>query len=140
LPFKPAPTDEALAVRRGLTQFVPKQKANATYNSLRAQFCDRGYFAQALRKAPFLMWRAILEPALLFASPFAAYTIYLVLRRNYPFAMEHWTKSAVSTLTLAGLAIAVTGMIAFGIFAPRHVGAYVPAHIENGKLVPGRLQ
>src|SRR5205807_9845356 len=61
--------------------------------------CDRGYFAQALREALFLMWRAILEPALLFASPFAAYTIYLVLRRNYPFAMEHWTKSAVSTLT-----------------------------------------
>jgi len=86
------------------------------------------------------MWRAILEPALLFASPFAAYTIYLVLRRNYPFTMEHWTKSAVSTLTLAGLAIAVAGMIAFGIFAPRHAGAYVPAHIENGKLVPGRLQ
>ncbi|HEY4848055.1 MAG TPA: DUF6111 family protein [Methylocella sp.] len=86
------------------------------------------------------MWRAILEPALLFASPFAAYTIYLVLRRNYPFAMEHWTKGAVSTLTLAGLAIAVTGMIAFGIFAPRHEGAYVPAHIENGKLVPGRMQ
>jgi Family of unknown function (DUF6111) len=101
---------------------------------------DRGYFAQSLRKALFLMWRAILEPALLFASPFAAYTIYLVLRRNYPFAMEHWTKSAVSTLTLVGLAIAITGMIAFGIFAPRHKGAYVPAHIENGKLVPGRLQ
>jgi hypothetical protein len=31
-------------------------------------------------------------------------------------------------------------MIAFGIFAPRHAGAYVPAHIENGKLVPGRMQ
>ena len=40
----------------------------------------------------------------------------------------------------SGLAIAVTGMIAFGIFAPRHAGAYVPAHIENGKLVPGRMQ
>jgi hypothetical protein len=86
------------------------------------------------------MWRAILEPALLFVSPFAAYTVYLVLRRNYPFAMEHWTKSAVSTLTLAGLVFAVTGMIAFGVFAPRHVGAYVPAHIENGKLVPGHMQ
>ncbi|MGH6862698.1 MAG: DUF6111 family protein [Methylocella sp.] len=86
------------------------------------------------------MWRAILEPALLFASPFAAYTIYLVLRQNDPFVTEHWTKGAVSTLTLAGLAIAVAGMIAFGIFAPRHEGAYVPAHIENGKLVPGRMQ
>ncbi|MGH6830612.1 MAG: DUF6111 family protein [Methylocella sp.] len=86
------------------------------------------------------MWRAILEPALLFALPFAVYTIYLVLRQSYPFAMEHWTKGAVSTLTLAGLVIAVTGMIAFGIFAPRHVGGYVPAHIENGKIVPGRMK
>ena len=86
------------------------------------------------------MWRAILEPAVLFASPFAVYTIYLVLRRNYPFAMEHWSKSAVSTLALTGLAIVVAGMIAYGIFAPRHAGAYVPAHIENGKLVPGRMK
>ncbi len=37
-------------------------------------------------------------------------------------------------------AIAVAGMLTFGIFAVRHEGAYVPAHIENGKLVPGRLQ
>ena len=86
------------------------------------------------------MWRAVLDPLVLFASPFAAYAIYLVLRRKYPFTIEHWTKGAVSTLTLAGLAIAVTGMLAFGIFAPRHEGAYIPAHIENGLLVPGLLQ
>lgn len=86
------------------------------------------------------MWRAILEPALLFASPFAAYAIYLALRRTTPFAGRHWTQGAVSSLTLAGLAIAVTGMLAFGIFAERHQGAYAPAHIEDGKLVPGRLQ
>ncbi len=86
------------------------------------------------------MWRAILEPALLFALPFLAYAVYLVARRNYPFALEHWSKSAVSTLTLAGLFAALGGMLAFGIFAPRHEGAYVPAHIEGGKIVPGRIQ
>lgn len=86
------------------------------------------------------MWRAILEPLLLFASPFAVFAIYLVLRRKYPFTVEHWTKGAVSSLTLAGLAVAVLGMLTFGIFAPRHEGAYIPAHIENGRLVPGRLQ
>lgn len=86
------------------------------------------------------MWRVILEPALLFGSPFVAYAIYLVLRRKYPFTVEHWTHGAVSTLALAGLLIAVTGMLAFGIFAERHKGAYTPAHIENGKLAPGRLQ
>ncbi|WP_026608354.1 DUF6111 family protein [Methylocapsa acidiphila] len=86
------------------------------------------------------MWRIMLEPALLFVSPFVAYVIYLALRRNYPFAVDHWTQSAVASLFLAGLAIAAAGMIAFGVFAVRHEGAYVPAHIENGRLVPGRLQ
>ncbi|WOJ90176.1 DUF6111 family protein [Methylocapsa polymorpha] len=86
------------------------------------------------------MWRIMLEPALLFASPFVVYLIYLALRRTYPFAVDHWTHSAVSSLALAGLVIAVAGMLAFGIFAVRHEGAYVPAHIENGRLVPGRLQ
>ncbi|SFK11239.1 DUF6111 family protein [Methylocapsa palsarum] len=86
------------------------------------------------------MWRVLLEPALLFGSPFAAYAVYLALRRTYPFALDHWTRGAVSTLTLAGLIIAATGMLAFGIFAERHQGAYAPAHIENGTLVPGRLQ
>ncbi|MCI0735417.1 MAG: hypothetical protein L0Y50_03955, partial [Beijerinckiaceae bacterium] len=31
---------------------------------------DRGHTAQPLRKALFLMWRALIEPVLLFASPF----------------------------------------------------------------------
>ncbi len=86
------------------------------------------------------MWRILLEPALLFASPFAVYMIYLALRRTYPFTVDHWTHGVASTLALAGLATAAAGMLAFGFFAVRHEGAYVPAHIENGKLVPGRLQ
>ncbi len=86
------------------------------------------------------MWRAILEPAVLFAVPFLAYAVYLAWRRNYPLALEHWPNSAISTLTLAGLALAVGGMLAIGLFAPRHEGPYVPAHIEGGKVVPGRIQ
>jgi hypothetical protein len=86
------------------------------------------------------MWRAILEPVLLFSSPFIVYALYLILRRNYPLAMKHWSKTAISALTLAGLAIAAGGMLTFGILAPRHKGAYVPAHIEDGKLVPGHMQ
>jgi hypothetical protein len=86
------------------------------------------------------MWRAILEPLLLFASPFLVYAVYLAARHSYPLTLEHWSKSAVSTLTLAGLLLALGGMVAFGLFAPRHEGAYVPAHIEGGKIVPGRIQ
>ncbi|HXW72543.1 MAG TPA: DUF6111 family protein [Methylocella sp.] len=86
------------------------------------------------------MWRAVLDPILLLSSPFAAYAVFLFIRNKYPFRVEHWKKGAVSTLTLAGLAIAASGMLAFGLLAPRHKGAYVPAHIENGRLVPGHLQ
>ena len=86
------------------------------------------------------MWRAVLEPALFFLSPFVAYAAVLVLRRHGPFAGEAWGRGTVSTLTLLGLAAAVLGMVFFGVTAERHSGAYVPAHIENGRLVPGKLE
>ncbi|WP_395666044.1 DUF6111 family protein [Methylocella sp.] len=86
------------------------------------------------------MWRAVLQTALLFLAPFAAYAGFLALRRRYPFEIDHWTKSAVSTLVLIGLAVAVAGTLLLGVFAERRQGAYVPAHVEDGRLVPGRLQ
>ncbi len=86
------------------------------------------------------MLRAFLEPALLFGSPFAAYAIYLALRLRYPFEVAYWTQSAVATLVLVGLAIAVAGVFTIGVFAKRGQGAYVPAHVENGQIVPGRIQ
>ncbi|HYP58646.1 MAG TPA: DUF6111 family protein [Beijerinckia sp.] len=86
------------------------------------------------------MWRIIVQPALLFISPFVAYTIYLTLRRTHPFVVDHWTHGTLSSLALAGLVIAALGMFAFGIFAERHEGAYVPAHIEHGRIVPGKMQ
>lgn len=86
------------------------------------------------------MWRALLEPLLLFASPFILYAFYLGFRQRYPFETEHWTRNAISTLTLAGLAVAAAGMLAIGIWAPRHKGTYVPAHIEDGRIVPGHTR
>jgi hypothetical protein len=86
------------------------------------------------------MLRVILEPALLFLSPFAAYMAYLYVRNHYPFAVDHWTRSLVSSLALAGLALAVAGLFLLGFFSERHRGAYIPAHIENGQLIPGRSE
>jgi len=86
------------------------------------------------------MLRAILEPTLLFLSPFVAFAIYLVARARYPLAVEHWTRGRISTLTLAGLAVAALGMLLIGLNAPRGRGVYAPAHIENGQLIPGHIQ
>jgi hypothetical protein len=86
------------------------------------------------------MSREIFEPLALFLTPFAAYAIYLALRARWPLEVEHWTGARVSVLTLLGLAAAVVGLVAINAFAPRGQGMYVPAHEENGVLVPGHIE
>jgi len=86
------------------------------------------------------MGRAILEPLALFLAPFGIYAIYLGLRARYPLEVGHWTGARVSLLTLAGLAAAVLGLILLDALAPRGQGTYVPAHVENGVLVPGHIE
>jgi hypothetical protein len=86
------------------------------------------------------MWRVVLEPIAFFLAPFAAYALYLVLRQRFPFALSAWSRMTISVLSLVGLAAAVVGVFGFGLLAPRHLGGYVPAHVENGKLIPGHFQ
>lgn len=86
------------------------------------------------------MGRTLLEPLALFLSPFGAYAVYLVLRARYPLEVEHWSSGRVSVLTLIGLAAAVLGLVTLDLIAPRGHGTYVPAHEENGVLVPGRIE
>ena len=86
------------------------------------------------------MGRTLLEPLALFLSPFAMYALYLMLRARYPLEVEHWTRGRVSLMTLIGLAAAVLGLVAVNALAPRGNGVYIPAHVENGILVPGRFE
>src|SRR6059058_4115137 len=64
---------------------------------------------QHVRETASLMLRVLLEPALLFALPFAVYILYMSVRQRYPFAVEAWSHSRVASLALAGLAVAVAG-------------------------------
>jgi Family of unknown function (DUF6111) len=86
------------------------------------------------------MARNALESMALFLSPFAVYALYLALRARYLLEVEHWTRGRLSVMTLIGLAAAVLGLVAINAFAPRGRGVYVPAHVENGVLVPGRFE
>ncbi|HEV3045673.1 MAG TPA: DUF6111 family protein [Roseiarcus sp.] len=86
------------------------------------------------------MLRAVLEPTALFLSPFVVFAAYLVLRARYPLEVEHWSRGRVSTLALIGLVVAIVGMFLLASFAPRGQGAYVPAHIKDGQLIPGHIE
>jgi hypothetical protein len=86
------------------------------------------------------MARILLESFGLFAAPFVFYAFFLIFRARHPLLVAHWSHAALSWLTLAGLALAIAGMVAAGAFAPRSEGVYTPAHMENGRLAPGRFQ
>ena len=86
------------------------------------------------------MIRAFSEPLVFFAVPFAIYVVFLALQLINPLAIDNWTRRVVVALALAGLVLAVGSLVVLGVFAPRYQGAYVPAHEENGRIVPGHMQ
>lgn len=85
------------------------------------------------------MWRAFLETTILFLTPFLAYVAFQLLQRRWPFVAELWHGRIVSKLTIVGLLFAIAGTVTLA-FTWREQGAYVPAHIENGRLVPGAFK
>ena len=85
------------------------------------------------------MWRAIIEPALLFLAPFGAYALFHLLQRRWPFVAELWRGRVVSWLVVAGLVVAIAGVVALGQVRLKQ-GVWIPAHVENGKLQPGRFE
>ena len=87
-----------------------------------------------------MIGRIALESLALFLSPFVLFAIYLALSARYPLEIEHWTRGRVSWLSLAGVALALAGLLALEALAPRGRGVYIPAHIENGTLVPGQFK
>lgn len=86
------------------------------------------------------MARALAEPLIFFTIPFAIYVFVLLVQLVNPFAIDNWTRRVVIPLILGGLVLAVGSIVAVGLLAPRYEGGYRPAHIENGRLAPGRMQ
>ena len=86
------------------------------------------------------MGRGLLDAVLLFFVPFVVYAGVLLVRRRYPFVLKAWTDGPLAQLVVTGLALAIIGVLAAGLLSGRSTGAYVPAHVEHGTLVPGRMQ
>ncbi len=85
------------------------------------------------------MLRRAIEEFGLFLIPFALFLVYLLLAGRNPLRGVHWSPQLLR-LTLAGLVIVIGTLVFDGLFSERRNGGYVPAHMENGRLVPGRFQ
>lgn len=85
------------------------------------------------------MLRSFIEELGLFAIPFLAFAAYLLLSRRSPLDRVHWDPHWVR-LILAGVFVVVTSLVMTGLTASRYPDGYVPPHMENGRLVPGRFE
>lgn len=87
------------------------------------------------------MIRPILTEIGIFLIPFAVYALYLVASRSRLFDQSSWPRHVLAKLALGALLLTILSLVLLADFsgAPP-VSTYVPAHIENGRLVPGQSQ
>jgi Family of unknown function (DUF6111) len=84
----------------------------------------------------------MIRPALteigVFLIPFAVYVLFLLATRSGLLLQASWPVHVLAKLLLGALVLVVISFILLAHFsgAPAN-SSYVPAHIENGKFIPG---
>ncbi|HET7850586.1 MAG TPA: DUF6111 family protein [Pseudolabrys sp.] len=87
------------------------------------------------------MIRPAFTEIVLFLTPFALYAAFLLATRAGVLDPQHWPISRLITLAIIALALIVGSFVYFANFSGAPPGStYVPAHIENGKFVPGTIK
>ena len=84
------------------------------------------------------MIRPVLTEVGIFLIPFAVYAMFLIATRSGVMAPSSWPAHLVAKLVLGSLLLVVISFVLLAHFsgaAPN--STYIPAHIENGKFVPG---
>ena len=74
----------------------------------------------------------------IFLIPFAVYALFLIATRSGLLVQSSWPLNVIAKLLLGSLLLVVVSFILLAHFsgAPPN-STYIPAHVENGRLVPG---
>jgi Family of unknown function (DUF6111) len=84
------------------------------------------------------MIRPVLTEIGIFLIPFAVYVLFLIATRSGLLVPASWPIHLVAKLTVAALVLVIISLFLLAEFSgapPR--STYTPAHVENGRLVPG---
>ena len=85
------------------------------------------------------MIRPVFTEIALFAAPFIIFAVYVWATRAGMFDPEAWTWSAIGWLTIIAFVLMLGSFLVIAHFSGSPPGStYVPARMENGRLVPGR--
>ena len=84
------------------------------------------------------MIRPVLTELAIFLIPFVAYAIFLIATRAGVFTSSSWPAHLIAKLVLGSLLLVIISFVLLAHFsgAPPN-STYIPAHIENGRLIPG---
>ena len=84
------------------------------------------------------MIRQIAIELALFLAPFAIYALFVWAARPGEGKATAWSARVMSLLTVAALILAIAGFAIWAQYSGVPPGStYVPAHMENGRFVPG---
>ena len=84
------------------------------------------------------MIRPVFTEVALFLAPFVAYAVFLWATRAGVLDAESWPRPRLAWLTIAALVLLLGSFFVLAQFDHSPPGStYVPAHVEDGKFVPG---
>ena len=84
------------------------------------------------------MIRPVLTEVGIFLIPFVVYALFLIATRSGLLAQSSWPAHLIAKLVLGSLLLVVISFILLAHFSGASPSStYIPAHIENGKFVPG---
>ena len=84
------------------------------------------------------MIRPVLTEVGIFLIPFAVYALFLIATRSGMWVPASWPLHIVAKLVLGSLILIVISFVLLAHFsgaAPN--STYVPAHMQDGKFIPG---
>ncbi len=84
------------------------------------------------------MIRPVFTELALFLTPFVLYLVFLWATRADILHPDQWRLPTLAWLTIAALSLIVFSFVFFAeVTGAPPKSTYVPAHMENGKFVPG---
>jgi hypothetical protein len=74
----------------------------------------------------------------IFLIPFAVYALFLVASRSGLLMQTSWPLHVIGRLAIGALLLVIVSFILLAHFSIGTTNStYIPAHVENGKFVPG---
>jgi hypothetical protein len=84
------------------------------------------------------MIRPLLTELALFLTPFVLYALYVWATHEGVLDVKAWSIPRLMWLSITALVLVIVSLLLLAQFGGAPPGStYIPAHMENGRLVPG---